>query len=691
MQVVRVVTVLLAGFGILASGVLEAAEWHVSPEGQDSADGSAGSPFRTIQRGLKSAGPGDTVILYNGVYRETIRPLRSGKAGKPIIITNAPGQSPIITAMDEIKGPWKDEGNGIFSTGTSPVKALYDGGKFTSGTGAASSGLDQVYLNGTMLVEARYPNKVSADLLEHNGAAVVLDETYECFSAAWKSFPADHFKGARFLGRIYPNWSSQSGVVVSSSGDSIRIDPDSVSVPWWPNRSNKLSSDGSAFLYGTLNLLDADGEWHLERSGDQGETLYLRAPGGANPGDFRIERKARPWCVQIEGRQHIVVRGLQIRGGAVLLNGNNLVLENCYIRNPTHFQTFANGYSSNGGLQNGSGVLVEGNGNSVRNCMVLDSAGTGIRIQGAGHLVSRNMVRNADYSGTYGAAISISGTGSLLDFNTLQDTGRDVIAISGSGHGIFYNHLRRAGRLALDVGLIYSYGQDGAGATGQPTRIAYNWLHESGNPEDTRTRGIYLDNYSRNFVVDHNVVWDLGPADANRGLHINAPAQGIAFYHNTLIGVQPASNQTYSKFPVGISDKEFWTERNNHLIYIHQNNLHIPSSTAPESVLEDPANGDYRPLAEFADPGETTFTIEWETRDGKTGVPEGYRLLLQEKNLVFSYKKTGGSGVRVAGINDTFTGPAPDNGAYERGQPLWKPGHDGWRMGEGPTDPRKSP
>jgi hypothetical protein len=47
--------------------------WHVSPSGSDQAgDGGWGSPFRTIQRAVDSAGSGDTLLVERGLYRENI-------------------------------------------------------------------------------------------------------------------------------------------------------------------------------------------------------------------------------------------------------------------------------------------------------------------------------------------------------------------------------------------------------------------------------------------------------------------------------------------------------------------------------------------------------------------------------------------------------------------------------------------
>ena len=61
--------------------------------------------------------------------------------------------------------------------------------------------------------------------------------------------------------------------------------------------------------------------------------------------------------------------------------------------------------------------------------------------------------------------------------------------------------------MCKDLGIIYAGYQDGSG-TGT-TRIAYNWVHDYLRRFDTATsNGIYLDNYNRNFTVDHNVIWN---------------------------------------------------------------------------------------------------------------------------------------------------------------------------------------
>src|SRR5947199_9401218 len=52
--------------------------------GNDSNNGSASSPWRTIQKAAKTVGAGATVIVSTGVYNERVQIRRSGSPGSPI-------------------------------------------------------------------------------------------------------------------------------------------------------------------------------------------------------------------------------------------------------------------------------------------------------------------------------------------------------------------------------------------------------------------------------------------------------------------------------------------------------------------------------------------------------------------------------------------------------------------------------
>lgn len=72
--------------------------YYVSPLGSDGASGSAGSPWRTIQKALNTLRPGETAFVRTGTYTESLVASRSGTAADPITVRNMPGERPTVRA-----------------------------------------------------------------------------------------------------------------------------------------------------------------------------------------------------------------------------------------------------------------------------------------------------------------------------------------------------------------------------------------------------------------------------------------------------------------------------------------------------------------------------------------------------------------------------------------------------------------
>jgi len=83
---------------------------HVTTTGSDRADGSAGAPFRTINRAARAAMPGDTVAVHEGVYREWVDPPRGGTVDAPITYQAAVGPDgrfePVTISGAEVVTDW---------------------------------------------------------------------------------------------------------------------------------------------------------------------------------------------------------------------------------------------------------------------------------------------------------------------------------------------------------------------------------------------------------------------------------------------------------------------------------------------------------------------------------------------------------------------------------------------------------
>ena len=65
--------------------------YHVSPTGDDAADGSEAKPWRTIQKAAITVTAGDTVMIAAGVYNERVAVKNSGAPGRPISYVGSAG------------------------------------------------------------------------------------------------------------------------------------------------------------------------------------------------------------------------------------------------------------------------------------------------------------------------------------------------------------------------------------------------------------------------------------------------------------------------------------------------------------------------------------------------------------------------------------------------------------------------
>src|SRR4030095_10919006 len=357
-------------------------------------------------------------------------------------------------------------------------------------------------------------------------------------------------------------------------------------------------------------------------------TISLRTSDSTDPNGHLVEAKRRVWSVDVSfGANYIVIKGVRLRAGAVRLNGNNNVLTNCNGKYLSHFTKFSDGLSPNGDAEEGGGISIGGNYNALRTCEIANTAASGVFSSWGSHgnEITRCNIHDIDYSGTQGCPIALAGTGHRVTFNTCHTSGRQIIFPQGIGHDIRYNDLFNPGLMCKDLGIFHAGYQDGSG-TGT-TRIAYNWVHDYLRRVNTATsQGIYLDNYNRNFTVDHNVICNC----AGFSVLVSAPADNNRTYHNTTFNCDLAIGRgNYDPYPDDNPDRSYWTsDRYSSRV---RNNLEL--GTMATSQLVDPANRDFRLKA-------NSSAID--------------------------------AGIVLPGFNDGYVGAAPDLGAYEYGGPSWR-------------------
>jgi hypothetical protein len=587
--------------------------FYVSPTGNDHNPGSLGQPFRTIAHATAQLYPGETLYLRGGTYRETLAMSQSGRSGAPITITAYQNEQVTITGCDVVTG-WNVTGGGIWQTSV----------PWTLGVGT-----NQVFVDGIALLEARTPTNVSTNWLNPTTVTVTVTSN-AVTSTAFGNVAPNYYAGTWFVGGVGLSWSWQCAKVIASNGNTLTVDPATRS-NWW------FTGSGRGYVFGGRALLNAPNEWYWQ-PGSPMSTLFLRTSDSTNPSGHLVEAKRRVWSVDISSEvNYVIIRGLRLRAGAVRLNGNHNVLTNCDAKYLSHFTKFSNGGSQHGDTEEGGGISIGGNYNAVRMCIIANTAASGVFAawESQDNEITRCNIHDIDYSGTYGSPIVLTGSGHRVTFNTCHSCGRSIIAPQGIGHDIRYNDLFDPGLMCKDLGIIYGGYQDGNGAG--TNRIAYNWIHDYLLEfEAAATAGVYLDNYNRNFTVDHNVIWNC----AGFSIFVSKPADHNRTYHNTTFSCDlpiGRRNNDYDPYPNYNPDPSYWTsDRYSSDV---RNNLEL--GTAATSQLVDPANRDFR------------------LRAGSAAI---------------------NAGVVLPGINGGYVGAAPDLGAYEYGGPSWKPGVNGWAV-----------
>ena len=145
---------------VLAACPGRAEVYHVSSTGLDGNPGTEAKPFKTISAAASVAGPGDTITVHEGVYRERVNPPRGGSSDEQrIVYQAAEGDTVVIKGSEIVKG-WKKLQNDTWQVSIpnsvfgdfNPFNDLIRGDWFNPKDRDHHTGA--VYLNGLWLTEA---------------------------------------------------------------------------------------------------------------------------------------------------------------------------------------------------------------------------------------------------------------------------------------------------------------------------------------------------------------------------------------------------------------------------------------------------------------------------------------------------------------------------------------------------------
>jgi len=474
-----------------------ATEYYVSTDGNNDNPGTETLPFKTIGRacyeltrygGRFRPWPtgGITVWIRDGIYRETVRPLRSGTADAPVRFVAHPGESPIVSGADLLDVSWAVHSGNIYEASTTA--------KFV-----------QLFVDGQMMNEARWPNTPVDDLVHMKRATckwgtnanMLIDST----------LPEGDWNGAYV--HIIPGngWFSSTKQIKDYQphigfyfADSMWVDTGQVPKPFNPY-----------WLFGALSGLDIATEWFLDSTAD---VIYLWCPGSPDPNAHRIEVRRRLYAFDLSNLSYIHIEGLSIFAAGINMKGSAYcTVDDCHVKYPEHYGAR---YVNDMG----------GHHNEWKNSSIAYSAGYAICDKGSYNKVTNCIIHDVDYLADDLGAIDSQAYGSEYTYNTLYNSGRFIIYLHHAPDAktlrIEHNHMYNAGLLTKNCGIICAQGR----TDGAETVIAYNHVHDS-----WPNYGIGLDSGADNYSVHHNLVWNC----AGSGIRLTAPSVNNRVQNNTIL------------------------------------------------------------------------------------------------------------------------------------------------------------
>ncbi len=480
-----------------------AAEYHVDARvGSDAYPGTKERPFATIQKAAEVMQPGDVCRVHEGIYRETVRPPRSGAPGAPLRFEAWNGEEVTITGTERISAAeWKP----------------FEGPILTAEI-AAGKKVTQLFVNGRQMEVARFPNNTSDDLLAPTLGVAASAVARQKPSLSELMDPllaqAPNLKGGELWLLSGLKWISFTQPITDHQGDRLQfVFSGDVEEAYRPQAGSEY------FVTGLLSLVDAEKEWFFDA---KARRLYFYPPSG--PADAEV--RTRQWGLDLSGRSEIEVKGIRFFAASILMEAAvNCLVEDCRIFYPTpFFPTDGWAYTENPQNSPGAGVKVGGRGNTLRNCEVAYSWGDAVTVYGQENTVENCLIHDFAWVCSDAAGVHTSGRNHTIIRNSIYNGARcGIVHRKSQGLEIAYNDIYRCGLLCTDLGATYCWQTDGGG-----TVIHHNWVHDV--VTKAHTAGIYLDNGSSNFIVHHNVVWNTD----DLGIQTNLDAVNHQIYHNTI-------------------------------------------------------------------------------------------------------------------------------------------------------------
>lgn len=613
-----------------------AAEYWVSTAGSDANSGSREQPFLTLQQAADTMRPGDTCVVRGGRYRQPVCMRRSGTSDKPIRLMAAVGERVTLDGTDLVKSKWTRYRENIYRT-------------------AVEGPVEQVFVDGAMQIEARWPNMRFEEIWDRTKWARSdhrsCKDRLVCEALAETGVDWTGALATLNVGHQYKTWTRD--VTSHTKGDdqftyelNERLGDGRDSGPSW--------ADDYFYLSGKLEGLDAPTEWYYDAGSG---TLYLWCEDGGNPATHEVAIKRRTYALDASQHDYLQIVGFHFFAATLRLNNcNHCLVDQCRLRFAVYGRRFEQRTRKGKRLPEPT-TLVAGDHNIIRNSSVAFSSLGGLLVRGRHCRVENCVIHDVNWGGSYShPGLLLQGSSDVDNHNvvsrsTVYGVGNIGILSSGRANTVEYNHVFDTGRACRDIAAVHT---GGVGVEGSVTH--HNWVH------DSTGLGLRGDDQTRGLTFHHNVVWN-----CRRGMIIKGDRNRV--YHNTvLIDPEDAHATASIIIPKRAEPKKWWTTNPtlpvqnedtqvfNNAAYLISDHGGTPIPTSDRVSHNVILSGNLR--GQFIDAGQQALdngTFDLRPAPGSSLIDAGHS---------------------VPNATMEFQGQAPDVGAYEAGGERWVAGAD---------------
>ena len=369
----------LAIFFAFCVGLYGQTTIYVSQDAGDDilGDGSIQSPFLTIGKAVSFLNAGDTIIIREGVYHETIilSSLNSTEQ-LPTIIKSHEDETVIIDGTIEISGQWN---NDIDDSSIQVIDNI-------------TSPITQLFVGNDQMVMARWPNAEFEDQSifdKHNWAEgdesssldgkFYIDETKENPGTIdlTNSIGILNVGSFKTFNRTISNHVTQAGndlIEFTTPIGTKGIEGSLNSNPPLKNKHHYF------FFEGKKEFIDNENEWFLDSTD---EKLYIYPPYGVDMDNATVRGKIRDYSLLIDKSSHLRVEGLTFFATTFKADESSyLEILNCNFYYPSHSRRMLGELQGTAPTTLGSSGSKRVHNSTIDGCLFMDAEGEGLLIMG---------------------------------------------------------------------------------------------------------------------------------------------------------------------------------------------------------------------------------------------------------------------------------------------------------------------